>query len=476
MDTLTLGDHPAEFYRKGQSYCQQDEKYFEMLRSEFQHEDLNPRLSALALKGLQVATGCTLDDWDARIASWRDTLADVLENQDEDAYRELITKQDGWISLFEHLRGYLRTAALESRRLSTDAQTESDARTIFEQQERTLIADTIAWFEELAPRPVKNGRTRSPLRKPTVASTMDNRDAGPIVVRRVTKRYGSLVAVDRVSLTVRQGEVFGLLGPNSAGKTTLIECIEGIRDVDAGQITVLGRESGVADKDIRARIGVQLQVTGFYDLLTLRETLDLYASFYRRPVRVQELIDKLELQDKAKTLVKDLSGGMYQRLSLAVALINDPDLVFLDEPSTGLDPKARRGVWETVRELQDKGKTIFLTTHYMEEAEALCDRVAIMDGGTIKALGTPAELVREHVGERTIEVDFEADIRPDIVQALAGVDRFWIHGKKVTMTTTDPRATMSALLDLPVMTTDIKMRQGNLEDVFLKIADRGLTS
>jgi len=304
----------------------------------------------------------------------------------------------------------------------------------------------------------------------------DSRDEGPVVVTQVTKRYGSLVAVDRVSLTVREGEVFGLLGPNSAGKTTLIECIEGIREVDAGQITVLGRQSGMSDKDIRRRVGVQLQVTGFYDLLTLRETLDLYASFYPSPVPVQELIDRLGLQDKARTLVKDLSGGMYQRLSLAVALINDPDLVFLDEPSTGLDPQARRGIWETVRELQDSGKTILLTTHYMEEAEALCDRVAIMDAGTIKVLGTPAGLVREHVGERTIEVDFEAGISPDVVQSLAAVDRFWIHGTKVTMTTTDPRSTMGALLDLPVLTTDITMRQGNLEDVFLKIADRGLTS
>lgn len=476
MVTLTLGDHPPEFYRKGQDYCQQVEQYFEMLRSEFQHEDLNARLSALALKGLQVSTGCTLDEWDAKIATWRDALSDVLENRDEDAYRELISKQDGWVILFEHLRGYLRTAALEARRISTDAQTESDARTIFAEQERTLIADTIAWFEELAPRTVNSGRTSSPQKRPTVASTMDSQSEGPIVVKRVTKRYGSLVAVDRVSLTVRQGEVFGLLGPNSAGKTTLIECIEGIREADAGHIAVLGKEFGVSSKDIRRRVGVQLQVTGFYDLLTLRETLDLYASFFARPVPVQELIDKLELQDKAKTLVKDLSGGMYQRLSLAVALINDPDLVFLDEPSTGLDPKARRGIWEVVRELQDKGKTVFLTTHYMEEAEALCDRVAIMDNGTIRALGTPAELVREHVGERTIEVDFEADIRPDIVQSLAAVDRFWIHGKKLTMTTSDPRSTMSALLDLPVRTTDIKMRQGNLEDVFLKIADRGLES
>jgi ABC-2 type transport system ATP-binding protein len=295
-------------------------------------------------------------------------------------------------------------------------------------------------------------------------------------VSNVIKTYGDLKAVNGVTFSLEKGEVFGLLGPNGAGKTTLIESIEGIRTPDSGIITILNKNYNSDQKYIKEHVGIQLQTTGFYKELTIKELLSLYASFYKHHANIDELLKKLDLREKKKTLVKNLSGGMYQRLSLGVALLNEPGILFLDEPTTGLDPNARHLIWKIVREVQGKGTTIFLTTHYMEEAEALCSRVAIMDKGKIIAMNTPAELIKEHIGEKTIEVDFTEPVDVETVKKIDNVGKFWISNTKLTMTTMDPHKTMISLFKLPVKTKDIQLRQGNLEDVFLKLTNRRLSA
>jgi len=292
----------------------------------------------------------------------------------------------------------------------------------------------------------------------------------------VVKRYGETTAVDHASLSIPVGLVLGIVGPNSAGKTTLIECIEGIRTPDEGRIAVLGLDNIRDAQQIKQRIGVQLQKTGFFPDLTLRETLDLYASLYRRAHDVPDLLRRLAIDDKARTLVKDTSGGIFQRLSLAVALVNDPDLIFLDEPTTGLDPQASRGVWEIVRELKASGRTVLLTTHYMDEAYQLCDQVAIMHQGRIIAQDTPDEFVRRYAGKSLVELvpprtASQNHFRQCVLPTLPGVQQHWIQGKRLLVSSDDPPALMKALLELEI--PEMKMREGTLEDVFLKIADRG---
>jgi len=223
--------------------------------------------------------------------------------------------------------------------------------------------------------------------------------AGPIiVVRNLRKRYGSLTAVDGVSFDVAEGEVFGILGPNGAGKTTTLEMIEGMRPIDEGSATIDGIDVGRDPREVKRRIGIQLQASAFFDELTLVELIDLFGRLYGRAVDPMKLLADVELTDKARSQVRTLSGGQKQRFSIASALVNDPRVLFLDEPTTGLDPQARRHLWALVRTLRDRGHTVVLTTHYMEEAEELCDRVAIMDGGKIVALDPPQTLVDQLLG------------------------------------------------------------------------------
>jgi ABC-2 type transport system ATP-binding protein len=212
------------------------------------------------------------------------------------------------------------------------------------------------------------------------------------------KRYGSLQAVDGVSFEVAAGEVFGILGPNGAGKTTTLEMIEGMRAIDSGHATVAGVDVSRDPRGVKARIGIQLQASSFFDELNLVELLKLFGRLYDRDVDPMALLAEVELTEKARSQVRTLSGGQKQRFSIAAALVNDPAILFLDEPTTGLDPQARRHLWGVVRELASRGHTIVLTTHYMEEAEELCDRVAIMDGGRIVALDTPKALVDALLG------------------------------------------------------------------------------
>jgi ABC-2 type transport system ATP-binding protein len=219
-----------------------------------------------------------------------------------------------------------------------------------------------------------------------------------ITVTDLRKRYGNLTAVDGVSFEVGEGEVFGILGPNGAGKTTTLEMIEGMRPIDSGAAVIDGVDVMADPREVKRRIGIQLQASAFFDELNLVELLDLFGQMYERDVDAMALLEMVELTDKARSQVRTLSGGQKQRFSIASALVNEPRVLFLDEPTTGLDPQARRHLWGLVRRIQERGQTVVLTTHYMEEAEELCDRVAIMDRGRIIALDTPQRLVDALVG------------------------------------------------------------------------------
>ena len=226
------------------------------------------------------------------------------------------------------------------------------------------------------------------------------RDAGaPIIsVSDLRKRYGTLTAVDGVSFEVAEGEVFGILGPNGAGKTTTLEMIEGMRPIDEGSAVIDGIDVGSHPREVKRRIGIQLQASAFFDELTLIELLDLFGQLYERDVNPMHLLEMVDLTEKAKSQVRTLSGGQKQRFSIASALVNEPRVLFLDEPTTGLDPQARRHMWGLVRAIREQGHTVVMTTHYMEEAEELCDRVAIMDRGRIIALDAPRNLVDQLIG------------------------------------------------------------------------------
>jgi ABC-2 type transport system ATP-binding protein len=225
----------------------------------------------------------------------------------------------------------------------------------------------------------------------------------PLQVRDLHKSYQDVVAVDGLDLEVSRGECFGLLGPNGAGKTTTVEICEGLTPADSGEVWVLGRRWGGDDRELRERLGISLQETQFSEKLTVRETVQLFRSFYRQGPAPDDVIAMVQLQEKMASRVGQLSGGQKQRLALACALVGDPELLFLDEPTTGLDPQSRRQLWELIEQFKSDGRAILLTTHYMDEAERLCDRVAIMDHGRIIALGTPAELISALNAEHVLE-------------------------------------------------------------------------
>jgi ABC-2 type transport system ATP-binding protein len=228
-----------------------------------------------------------------------------------------------------------------------------------------------------------------------------------ISVQNLVKNYGNFEAVKGISFDVHEGEIFGLLGPNGAGKSTTLEIIETLREKTSGKVIVDGLDIYKDPNEIKKIIGVQLQTSGFYPVLNLVELIDLFAGLYNREANAMELLDRVNLRDKAKSKVKELSGGQKQRFSIATTMINDPRIIFLDEPTTGLDPQARRNLWELIRDIRKKGTTVILTTHYLDEAEYLCDRVAIVDSGKIVAMNTPDKLIDELVAtgfERPKEV------------------------------------------------------------------------
>lgn len=300
-----------------------------------------------------------------------------------------------------------------------------------------------------------------------------------IEVQDLKKYYGATRAVDGVSFTVEQGEVFGMLGPNGAGKSTTTEILEGLRKPDSGNVQVLGLDVTRQTREVKSRIGIQLQTTALYPRLNVREILDLFSSFFPGEKRSTDtLIDLVSLREKEKTLSKDLSGGQRQRLSVALALINKPEIVFMDEPTTGLDPQARRGLWETIREIQKSNTTIFLTTHYMEEAQTLCDRVAVVETGKIIALDTPEALIQQNFKETAIEFDLADEAPPEgTFRNLKGVSRPAVReGRHVTLYTNETMATLSELTNRAqagdLKFDDLRIRRATLEDVFLKLTGK----
>ena len=300
-----------------------------------------------------------------------------------------------------------------------------------------------------------------------------------ISVESLNKRFGELAAVDDISFSVRRGEVFGILGPNGAGKTTTLECIEGLQEPSSGSISVLGTEVVRDPNTVKERIGVQLQASAYFDYLTLTEILELFGRFYSRRVPPAKLLSTVGLEDKANTTVGKLSGGQQQRFTIAATLVNDPEVVFLDEPTAGLDPQARRNLWDFVQSINSQGRTIVLTTHYMEEAEFLCNRVAIMDQGRIVTLDTPTNLVRSlpapyEVRASTLN-EFSSNDLTDLDCVTEVLDD---QNQGFRLRSSDAASTMPALMDWvaknDIKLTHLEVTPANLEDVFLSLTGRAL--
>jgi len=295
----------------------------------------------------------------------------------------------------------------------------------------------------------------------------------PVVhVASIRKTYGRTVAVDEVSFDVQPGEIFGLIGPNGAGKTTTMECAEGLRVPDRGDISVLGLDPTRHAYKLQERIGVQLQEAQLQKRIKVREAVAFWASLYRKPVDGDRLIEQLGLSDKRNAWFMTLSGGQKQRLFIALALINDPELVFLDELTTGLDPQARRAIWDLVRGIRERGKTVFLTTHLMEEAERLCDRVAIIDHGRIIDIGTPAELVHRHCLERTVIVATGDPAAPERFRAIPQVLAVNSDGLQLTIRGLGGELVtqvIQCLAEHRIRVVDFRTELPTLEDVFLKL-------
>jgi ABC-2 type transport system ATP-binding protein len=299
-----------------------------------------------------------------------------------------------------------------------------------------------------------------------------------LVCRGVVKSFGDVRALDGLDLTVLRGECFGLLGPNGAGKTTAVEIFEGLQRADAGEVRVLGESWNGRRRDVRDRLGIQLQEALFPEKLSVRESIALFRSFYRRGLAVEDVLDLVRLREKADAWVKNLSGGQKQRLSLACALVSEPELLFLDEPTTGLDPQSRRQIWEIVADFRRRGGTVLLTTHYMEEAHKLCDRLAIIDRGRVIASGTPSQLIAslgaEHVLEFRAEGSFDALVAGERLGASAasgddGLTRFSVS---------ELHRAVPVLLDevrrQGVELAELRTHHATLEDVFMSLTGRHL--
>jgi ABC-2 type transport system ATP-binding protein len=299
-----------------------------------------------------------------------------------------------------------------------------------------------------------------------------------IEVENLTKRYGDLTAVDDISFSIHEGEVFGILGPNGAGKTTTLEVIEGLLSPTSGRTLVMGMDTHQQSEEVKRHIGVQLQASAYFEYLTLREILDLFGRFYPRRLSPEELLDKVDLTEKADTTVGKLSGGQKQRFTIAAALINNPEVVFLDEPTTGLDPQARRNLWDFIRVMSEDSRTVVLTTHYMEEAEYLCNRVAIMDQARIVALDTPSNLVRALPVPYEIRVTADGELDQAGLEVLEAVSEVRSDKDVWYLRSADAARTMEGLVrwvgDLGVRITHLEVVPANLEDVFLSLTGHEL--
>jgi ABC-2 type transport system ATP-binding protein len=299
-----------------------------------------------------------------------------------------------------------------------------------------------------------------------------------IEVEGLVKRFEDVVAVNGVSFSVPEGSCLGLLGPNGAGKTTTVEILEGLQKATAGTIRVLG-QSWETDADaLRARIGIALQETRFYEKLTVRETVELFQAFYPEAISVEDAIHLVALEEKRDARVGKLSGGQRQRLALAVALVGQPEVLFLDEPTTGLDPASRRGLWDVIETLKARGRTVVLTTHYMEEAERLCDSVVIIDHGKVVAQGTPAALVASYGGEQIIEFEARPPLSDAACRALPGCSEVTAHNGTVRLAVRRLPEALPALLrraeSAGATLVQLSTHAPTLDDVFLHLTGRSL--
>ena len=301
--------------------------------------------------------------------------------------------------------------------------------------------------------------------------------ASVVHVTNIRKHYGSTVAIADVSFDVQQGEIFGLIGPNGAGKTTTMECVEGLRAPDSGSIAVLGLHPIRDARKLQQRIGVQLQQAQLQKRIKVREVVGLWASLYPTAVDGERLIDQLGLRDKRDAWFMTLSGGQKQRLFIVLALINDPEVVFLDELTTGLDPQARRAIWDLVRDIRARGKTVCLTTHLMEEAERLCDRVAIIDHGRIVDIGTPTELVQRHCPDRVVVVTTNDASAAEQFRTIADVEDVTVSGQQVSIRGRGDRfitQIIQCLAEHRIVVSDFRTQAKTLEDVFLQLTGHSI--
>ncbi len=298
-----------------------------------------------------------------------------------------------------------------------------------------------------------------------------------IQVSGIRKTYGSTVAVSEVSFEVSEGEVFGLIGPNGAGKTTTMECVEGVRRPDRGEISILGLNPFRDVYQVQNRIGVQLQQAQLQKRIKVWEAVDLWASLYPKSVDARRLLEQLGLAESRNAWFMTLSGGQKQRLFIALALINDPEVVFLDELTTGLDPQARRAIWDLVRGIRDRGKTVFMTTHLMEEAERLCDRVAIIEHGKIIDMGSPQELVRRHCPARTVILATSNMLAEESLRSIPQVESVMRQGSQFTIRGLGEdfvSEVIQCLSENRIRVTDFRTVLPNLEDVFLKLTGHSI--
>lgn len=301
-----------------------------------------------------------------------------------------------------------------------------------------------------------------------------------ISVRDLHKSYGSFEAVRGIDLEVGSGEVFGLLGPNGAGKTTTVEILEGLRPRSSGHVSVLGFDPGIQVKELKDRIGVCLQATNLPDKIKVKESLELFAAFYSKTGNLDELLKRLQLWDKRDAFYKSLSGGQKQRVALALGLLNEPALLFLDEPTTGLDPQVRHEIHGVIQELKENHRSILITTHYIEEAERLCDRVAIIDAGKIIESGTPREIQQRVLGRSLVDVTVDSALREDLMPERLRDEKhlFRNEGRTISMQTESPAATIVELVkwieQQGLTLLDIQLKHPTLEDVFIELTGKKL--
>jgi ABC-2 type transport system ATP-binding protein len=296
-----------------------------------------------------------------------------------------------------------------------------------------------------------------------------------IEVRNLRKRYGDHVAAQDVSFTVERGEIFGIIGPNGAGKTTTVECIEGLRTPDSGVVTVLGLDPQRDRAELRQRVGAQLQESALPDKMKVWEALEVYSSLYRKPANWRKLLEDLGLAEQRNTSYSKLSGGQKQRLSIALALVGSPEVAILDELTTGLDPHARRETWDLIEQMRDRGVTVVLVTHFMEEAERLCDRVAVVDAGRVVALDTPTGLVTRAVAEQRIRFRPTIPMDDRLLTDLPEVHSVSRAGPQVVVTGSGNllNAVVSALARNQIIAADLRVEQANLDDAFVALTGTG---